>query len=71
MSKCEECGGKGYFTRWQCDEYGDRELVERECSECGGEGKRPEWKDEGFSGPNREDQPMIDYMERGYDDGGW
>lgn len=64
---CQRCKGKGYFINQFLDDTGETFYQETECWKCGGSGETADWEIEGFTGPNREDQPMIDYMETRYD----
>lgn len=67
-TQCQRCNGKGYFVNHFADDTGWPFYQKNECWKCGGSGERPVWEIEGFTGPNREDQPMIDYMETRFDD---
>ena len=66
-TQCQRCKGKGYFINQFLDDTGETFYQENECWRCAGTGWRRDWEDEGFTGPNREDQPMIDYMETRFD----
>jgi DnaJ-class molecular chaperone len=61
---CTRCSGRGYVPYVIRDEDGFTTDVGRDCPTCGGSGTTPSWQEEGFSGPHREEQRYIDYMER-------